>query len=149
MGHRRRAREYAVQVLFQIDLTGDSPETVLRGFWANLDAEPDVRDFTERLVRGVIADREALDQRIVLAASNWRIERMAVVDRNTLRMAVYEMLHDQATPIAVVLDEAIEIAKRFGSEDSGRFINGILDAIRQRVEEERAVTPPEGEAAPR
>ena len=84
-----------------------------------------------------------------MAASNWRIERMAVVDRNTLRMAVYEMLHDQATPIAVVLDEAIEIAKRFGSEDSGRFINGILDAIRQRVEEERAVTPPEGEAAPR
>lgn len=134
MGQRRRARECALQMLFQIDLTGTTPPDVFGTFWTGQEAGEDVRAFAERLVLGVSHELRALDRAIGVSATNWRIERMAVVDRNVLRMAVYEMLHDVPTPPAVVIDEAIEVAKKFGSEDSGSFINGILDDVRRRVE---------------
>ncbi len=130
MGRRRRAREFALQVLFQIDLTGGVPDEVLRQFWSGQDVEPDVRAFAERLVHGVVDRRVQIDARIVEAAEHWRIERMGVVDRNVLRIAVYELASEDGTPKAVVIDESIEIAKRFGGEGSGGFINGILDSIR-------------------
>ena len=136
MGQRRRARECALQLLFQIDLTGDPVVEALERFWTSLEADEEVRSFTERLVNGVLDEREAIDRRIVEAAEHWRIERMAVVDRNVLRLAVCELLSHENPP-AVVIDEAIEIAKRFGSEESGGFINGILDTIRARVDSER------------
>lgn len=136
MGQRRRAREYALQLLFQIDLTGDSVGDALERFWPSLEAEEGVRSFAERLVKGVLAEREAIDRQIVDAAEHWRIERMAVVDRNVLRLAVFE-LNAREDPPPVVIDEAIEVAKRFGSEESGGFINGILDTIRARVASER------------
>ena len=134
MGQRRRARECALQMLFQIDLTGTTPPDVFGTFWTGQEAGEDVRAFAERLVLGVTHEVRALDRAITVSATNWRIERMAVVDRNVLRMAVYELLHDVPTPPAVVIDEAIEVAKKFGSEDSGSFINGILDDVRRRVE---------------
>ena len=134
MGQRRRARECALQMLFQIDLTGTTPPDVFGTFWTGQEAGEDVRSFAERLVLGVTHELRALDRAITVSATNWRIERMAVVDRNVLRMAVYELLHDAPTPPAVVIDEAIEVAKKFGSEDSGAFINGILDDVRRRVE---------------
>ncbi len=130
MGRRRSAREFALQVLFQIDLTESAADEVLGQFWSRQDPDPEVRAFTERLVHGVVNRRTEIDSRIVEAAENWRIERMGVVDRNVLRMAVYELSSEEGTPEAVVIDEAIEIAKRFGSEGSGGFINGILDSIR-------------------
>ena len=130
MGRRRRAREFALQVLFQIDLTGGVPDEVLRQFWSGQDVEPDVRAFAERLVHGVVDRRVQIDARIVEAAEHWRIERMGVVERNVLRIAVYELASEEGTPEAVVIDESIEIAKRFGGEGSGGFINGILDSIR-------------------
>jgi N utilization substance protein B len=136
VGRRRRAREHALQVLFQIDLTGGSAAEVLDGFWSGLDADEEVRSFTERLVRGVLADRETIDRRIGDAARNWRLDRMPVVDRNVLRVAVHE-LGSSDNPASVVIDEAIEVAKRFGSEGSGAFINGILDTIHERMEAER------------
>jgi N utilization substance protein B len=136
VGQRRRAREHALQVLFQIDLTGATAAEALERFWDGLDAEDSVRCFTELLVNGVLADREAIDRRVVEAAEHWRLERMAVVDRNVLRVAVYEMLSEDS-PHPVVIDEAIEVAKRFGSEDSAGFINGILDTIRRRIESEK------------
>ena len=134
MGQRRRARECALQMLFQIDLTGTTPPDVFATFWTGQETGEDVRAFAERLVLGVAGELRALDRAIAVSATNWRIERMAVVDRNVLRMAVYELLHDPATPAPVVIDEAIEVAKKFGSEDSGSFINGILDNVRRRVE---------------
>jgi N utilization substance protein B len=134
LGQRRRARECALQMLFQIDLTGTTPPDVFGTFWTGQEAGEDVRSFAERLVLGVTHELRALDRAITVSATNWRIERMAVVDRNVLRMAVYELLHDAPTPPAVVIDEAIEVAKKFGSEDSGAFINGILDDVRRRVE---------------
>ena len=134
MGQRRRARECALQMLFQIDLTGTAPPEVFATFWSGQETGEDVRVFAERLVLGVAGELRTLDRAIAISATNWRIERMAVVDRNVLRMAVYELLHDPATPAPVVIDEAIEVAKKFGSEDSGSFINGILDDVRRRVE---------------
>ena len=121
-------------MLFQIDLTGTAPPEVFATFWTGQEMGEDVRAFAERLVLGVAGELRALDRAIAVSATNWRIERMAVVDRNVLRMAVYELLHDPATPAPVVIDEAIEVAKKFGSEDSGSFINGILDDVRRRVE---------------
>ena len=100
MGQRRRARECALQMLFQIDLTGTTPPDVFGTFWTGQEAGEDVRAFAERLVLGVSHELRALDRAIAVSATNWRIERMAVVDRNVLRMAVYEMLHDLRHVIA-------------------------------------------------
>jgi len=141
LGQRRRARECALQMLFQIDLTGVRPEEVFGTFWAGQDAGDDTRRFAERLVEGVIAHRQRLDSALAGSAANWRVERMATVDRNVLRMAIYELLLERDTPAAVVLDEAIEVAKKFGSEESGAFINGILDDVRRRVERGELLAP--------
>lgn len=121
-------------MLFQIDLAGGKPDEVFPGFWAGQQPEEEVRTFAERLVVGVMRERARLDPIISSAAEHWRLERIATVDRNVLRIAVFELLHESDTPAAVCIDEAIEIAKRFGSEQSGMFINGVLDAIRRRVE---------------
>ncbi len=131
MGKRRRARECAVQMLFQIDLSGVEPAEVYTQFWEAHDMEADVRTFSQELVDGVYAERDSLDARIGKAAQRWRLERMAVVDRNVLRMALYEMNRQPQTPTAVVIDEAIEVARRFGSEESAKFVNGVLDALRR------------------
>lgn len=138
MGRRRKAREYALQVLFQIDLTAEEARTALDQFWTGRDVPADERSFAESLVNGVLEQRRELDRWIVGSADNWRIERMAVVDRNVLRLAVHELLNEVQTPPAVVIDEAVAVAKRFGSGDSGGFINGVLDSIRLRVEKERS-----------
>jgi len=136
VGQRRRAREHALQVLFQIDLTGGATGEVLERFWAGLEIDDGVREFTERLVRGVLAEREAIDRRVVGAAERWKLERMPVVDRNVLRLAVFELLADESPP-PVVIDEAIEVAKRFGGEESAGFINGVLDTIRGHIDSEK------------
>ena len=121
-------------MLFQIDLAGGAPGEIYPHFWKEHEAELEVKSFAEGLVEGVIDRREALDRIIGEAAEHWRLERMAVVDRNILRMAVYELAWLPDTPAAVVLDEAIEVGKKYGSEQSGSFINGILDAVRKRIE---------------
>jgi N utilization substance protein B len=136
VGRRRRAREHALQILFQIDLTGGNAEEVLESFWGELDAGDDVREFTARLVRGTLADREQIDRRVAEAAKNWRLERMPAVDRNVLRIAVYELVSADSPP-PVVIDEAIEVARRFGGEESAGFVNGVLDEIRARLDAER------------
>jgi N utilization substance protein B len=119
-------------VLFQLDLTGASPADVFEHFWDGQDVAEETRSFSEALVLGVCRTQDETDLKIAEAAEHWRLDRMAVVDRNVLRMAVYEMLHLPDTPDAVVIDEAIEVARKFGSEDSAKFINGILDSILRR-----------------
>jgi len=123
-------------MLFQIDLTDAVPAEVFPGFWDARDAEPEVRRFAEALVDGVVGKRDHLDGIIAGTAEHWRIDRMAVVDRNVLRLATYEMLGHPETPVAVIIDEAIEIARKYGSAESGGFINGVLDAVRRRIERE-------------
>lgn len=121
-------------MLFQLDLAGGEPDGIFDEFWASREADADSRTFAEHLVRGVHARSTELDGVIAGSSENWRVDRMAVVDRNVLRVAVYEMLLDPETPPLVIIDEAIEVGKRFGSEKSGSFINGILDGIRRRIE---------------
>jgi N utilization substance protein B len=119
-------------MLFQIDLAGDTPAQVFEHFWeGQLEADAPTRAFAERLVSGVTQERPRLDRAIVDQARNWRLERMAVVDRNVLRLAVWELLFDPETPAPVVIDEAVEVARRYGSEQSASFINGVLDAVRR------------------
>jgi N utilization substance protein B len=130
LGQRRRARECAVQMLFQIDLSGDEPQEVYAQFWESHDVEADVRAFSQELVDGVCATRDGLDKTIGESSKRWRLSRMPIVDRNILRMAVFEMNRSPQTPPAVVIDEAIEVARRFGTDESARFVNGVLDAIR-------------------
>lgn len=142
MGQRRRARECALQMLFQIDLTDGSAEEVFRQFWSGQTAGDETRAFAEELVLGVVRGRRSLDRVVAASAENWRIERMAIVDRNVLRMAVYEMLFRRETPAIVVIDEAIEVAKKFGSEESGGFINGVLDDVRRRLERGEITSAP-------
>jgi N utilization substance protein B len=129
MGSRRKARECALQVLYQIDISGAAPEDALNSFWQNFEYAPDIAEFAANLVRGVILHRDAIDHLIQDSSRNWKLDRMARVDRNILRMAVFELLHRPEIPKKVTLNEAIEIAKRYGSEDSSAFINGILDHI--------------------
>jgi N utilization substance protein B len=130
---RRQAREHALQVLFQLDMTRDDPEEALALHWREREVDEATRAFTERIVRGAFADAIRIDDLIRTSADNWRIERMAAVDRNVIRCAIFELLHEPDTPPAVVIDEAIEIAKRFGGEESGQFVNGVLDAVRKNL----------------
>jgi N utilization substance protein B len=121
--------------LFSCDLRQQPVDEALAAFYKTLDSEeedptpgqPD--EFMETLVRGATTQAAAIDQRISAKSDHWRLDRMPAVDRNILRLAVYEMLHERETPKLVVLDEAIELAKKFGSEQSGRFVNGLLDGL--------------------
>ncbi len=130
MGARREGREAAVQFLYQRDLNGNINAGSVEGFWDLRPANKKVREFGTNLAEGVLANQEAIDERIRKSASNYDLHRIAAVDRNILRIAIYEMLFCPEVPPVVSINEAIEIAKRFGSEDSGRFVNGVLDRIR-------------------
>ncbi len=129
VGRRRRARECALQMLFQADMSGTSPDELFEQFWASRPEGTATRNFAERLVRGVLEHREAIDRALQRVSEHWRLERMPVVDRNVLRLGAYELLYEHEIPPAVAIDEAIEIAKRFGGESSAAFINGVLDAL--------------------
>jgi N utilization substance protein B len=138
VGRRTKARECAFQILYQWQISGEPIAGVLESFWRVRSGTPEARAMAERLARGASARSEALDQQIAEAATHWRIERIAPVDRTILRLGAYELAEEKATPAAVVLDEAVELAKRFGEEDSPAFVNGVLDAIRKRVRGEPA-----------
>ena len=140
---RHRSREVALQVLFAIDLRrakqGVEPvaQEVFDDVAAHFEMPEAAKAFAKELVCGVADDAQAIDERLRSAARNWRLERMAVVDRNVLRLATYELLQTQ-TPIAVVLDEAVEMARRFGDDPSPAFVNGVLDGVARAVRVEQA-----------
>jgi transcription antitermination protein NusB len=135
---RHRARQQALQLLFQWDLRRTPVEELMRGYYDSLllseesIARPRPDEFAEVLLRGVIDQQTEIDDRISRNAAHWRLERMPVVDRNILRLAVYEMLRTD-TPPAVVIDEALELGRRFSGEESVHFINGVLDAVRREL----------------
>lgn len=133
MDRRRQARVCAVQMLFQIDVGGEDPSHVFPAFWEDRRFGTEVREMAERLVRGTVARRDAIDSLVEESSEHWRLARMPVVDRNILRLAVYEFLCEK-TPQIVVIDEAVDLAKRFGGEESGQFVNGLLDSLRKRLE---------------
>jgi len=131
---RRRSREYALQLLFQLELAGNKlNESVLSEFWEDNDEDQEVKDFTHAIVRTTLANLEHIDATIRKAAEHWSIERMASIDRNILRAATYELLYRSDIPSSVVINEALEIAKKYSTEDSAPFINGLLDKIANQV----------------
>jgi N utilization substance protein B len=125
-------------MLFQWDITHDTIEQIQATFWDGQDEPEETHVFADALASGAIASVEKIDALIGRHAENWRLDRMAVVDRNILRLATYEFLHDAETPKTVVINEAIEIARRFSSQESPQFINGILDSIRKEIESQGA-----------
>jgi len=139
MGSRRKARECALQMLFAADVAEMSATDVVRSYWAELgeaDLDETARQFATRLAAGTLQNLELLDDRIRSRAEHWRISRMAVVDRNILRLAVYEFLHEP-TPRTVAINEALEIARRFSPYEATQFINGILNAIKRDLDEQQ------------
>ena len=129
MGARRKARELAVQMLYQHDMSGNDPDTIISTFEDLQKSKPNTREFAIRVFKGTIDHLPKIDEMIQAQAENWRLPRMAAVDRNIIRLSVYEFLHEDDTPKLVIIDEAIEIAKKFGTQKSSQFINGILDGI--------------------
>jgi len=131
MGTRRRARESALQLLYQLDVGGGEPSSAIDRYWGELEEPLDVvlKDFARTLVEGVWGRREEIDDMIASYSTNWKISRMAAVDKNILRMAIYELLYCVDIPVKVTLNEAIEIAKKYGTTESGAFVNGILDNV--------------------
>jgi transcription antitermination protein NusB len=137
MGKRRRARELALQVLFQLEYNPGDPDASFDRACLCFSPPKETRAFARQLVQGVWANRENLDKLIAKSSKNWRIERMSRVDRNVLRMAVFEVLHLKEIPPKVAIDEAVELGKRFGTEESGAFVNGVLDHIYNSLSPER------------
>jgi transcription antitermination protein NusB len=135
MGTRRKSRELALQMLFQADMGRQQPEQVRHTFWgAHESVSEDVRGFTEDLFRVAMDHSQDIDDLIARHAENWRMDRMAAVDRNLLRAAVAELIGFPATPRAVVINEALEIARKFSGPESVQFINGVLDSVGRELE---------------
>jgi N utilization substance protein B len=131
---RRRAREYALQILFQIDFKSQEvSRNDFEDFWLDKNESEDVRKFTEELVRGTIERLAEIDSRLAKVAENWVLKRMAAVDRNILRFAAFEILYRKDIPPAVTINEAVEIAKKFSSSEAAPFINGILDKLAKEM----------------
>ena len=137
MKKRTRARELALQALYQLDLQGESFATEVGDFVRDEEPDAETADFAIELVRGVVVEQEAIDEAIRAVAQNWDLERMAVVDRNVLRMATHELMHRDEIPPKVSINEAIELGKRFSTKNSGAFINGILDRIKSSLAESK------------
>jgi N utilization substance protein B len=131
---RTKARERALQALYQIDVAATGLDEALSRFWKSFEpVEREVRDLAEQLVRGVAEHRRDLDETIEAVSTHWRLDRMAKVDRNVLRLATYELVHRPDVPVRVVINEAIELGKKYGSESSGAFVNGVLDKVAQQL----------------
>ncbi len=136
MGRRRRARETALQILYQIEMTETPHNEALALYHESFEAPSSVWPFTEQLVQGVQTHKADIDQLIVAASEHWRLERMSLVDRNILRIALFEMLYCADIPPKVSINEAVDLGKTFGTEESGAFINGILDHILPELRKE-------------
>ena len=142
MGSRHQARERALQILFQYDIHG-KPGLWLDVFWKENEAPEDVKAFAERLVAGVLEHKRELDALIEKYATNWKISRMPIVDRNILRAGVFELVWMDDVPAKVTVNEAIELAKSFGDDDASKFVNGVLDQV---LNKELTLAPKQREA---
>jgi N utilization substance protein B len=136
MGTRRQARELAMQALFYMDMQNNVSLQMLKHFCDNFHPPPKVDLFFQTLVNGVLEKRHEIDALIERFSKNWKISRMSCVDRNVMRIAVYELLHCEDIPPKVSINEAVDVGKKFGTEESGAFINGIMDSIRDALDKD-------------
>ena len=132
MGARRKARELALQMLFQRDISGNQPDQIIDTFEELQKSKANTREFATKIFRGTVDHVTEIDEMIQNQAENWRLSRMAAVDRNIIRMSIYEFLHETDTPKLVIIYEANEIAKKYGTQKTSQFINGMLDGILKR-----------------
>jgi N utilization substance protein B len=133
MGARTGGREAALKMLFALEASQIDLDTAIALFWREFGGDPETRPYADESVRGVLDQLTDLDETIRIASDNWRIERMTRVDRNVLRLGTWELKYKTDVPRAVILDEAIELAKRYGSEESGAFVNGVLNQIAENL----------------
>lgn len=138
MGQRSKARVCAMQMLYQREWSGETPERVIEDFWTMRNGTAAVRAMAERLFTGTEREREGIDADITRVMTNWELGRLAAIERNVLRLGAYELKCEDQTPAAVIIDEAIEISKRYGEADSSSFVNGILDALKRRYRDKTA-----------
>ena len=136
MGLRRVARECALQMLYELDVGGNTKDEILNTFWQMNQHPPKVRDFADELFKGTVRSLRQIDTIIQRHTKNWRLSRMAAVDRNILRLAVFEFLSKSKTPGTVVINEALEIAKKFSTYESAQFVNGILDSVKNDLSQQ-------------
>jgi transcription antitermination protein NusB len=132
-GARHKAREVALQVLYEIDSVGHNAEEAINSILSRIEVSEDVSIFARELVNGVLINREQLDQNIRDFAPAWPLEQISIIDRNILRLAIFEILHDNKIPVKVAINEAVELAKTFGSNNSSRFVNGVLGSVSNLV----------------
>ena len=135
MGRRRKAREDTLRILFRLEFENKQIEKTLDQYWKNKKASEEIKEYSTWLVNGVISDQAKIDNIIQQVSEHWRISRMALVDRNILRMAVFELLYEEKIAPAIVINEAIEIAKKYSGEEAATFVNGILDAVRKDLKD--------------
>jgi transcription antitermination protein NusB len=139
MGHRRIARECALQMMYELDVGKHSRDEILRAYWLMNEHPQKVRDFAEQLFTGTVLRLKEIDKVIQRHTKNWRLIRMAVIDRNVLRLAVFEFLSGGTTPETVIINEALEVARKFSTLESAQFVNGILDSIKNELKEKGAM----------
>ncbi|HSP99759.1 MAG TPA: transcription antitermination factor NusB [Candidatus Dormibacteraeota bacterium] len=135
MSARRKGRELALQVLYQLDMSGESSEQGLHAFADSFDVSPKAREFAWNLVRGVREQRAEIDAQLAAASENWKLDRLAQIDATVIRIAVYEM--SNGLPMEIAINEAVEVARRYGTTESAAFVNGVLDAVAKRLGLER------------
>jgi len=129
MGARRSGREAALQMLFAMEALAASPDEVIANFWKSFEADPEGKAYADEVVRGVAEHREEIDKVLASASENWRVERMTRLDRNLLRLGTFELMKRADVPSPVILDEAVELAKQFGTDESSAFVNGVLNRV--------------------
>ncbi len=134
MGQRRKAREETLRILYRIEFDNRPVEETLDIYWKNKKSPPSTREYSTWLVNGIASNQKKIDTIIQEASEHWRLSRMALIDRNILRMAVFELLHEKNIAAAIIINEAIEIAKKYSGAEAATFVNGILDAIRKNLE---------------
>jgi N utilization substance protein B len=135
MGRRRKAREETLRILFRLEFENKQIDKTLNQYWQSKKTSEEIKEYSTWLVKGIISDQAKIDNIIQQVSEHWRISRMAIVDRNILRMAVFELLYEESIAPAIVINEAIEIAKKYSGDEAATFVNGILDAIRKNLKE--------------
>jgi N utilization substance protein B len=144
MGRRRKAREHTLRILFQLEFENEKLEEAVSQYWENRKIPEEIKEYSTWLVKGIAAHQEKIDRIIQSVSEHWRISRMALIDRNILRMAVFELLYEENLAPAIVINEAIEIARRYSGDEAVTFVNGILDAIRKNMDKEKKVLKEKG-----
>jgi N utilization substance protein B len=137
MGRRRKAREETLRILYRLEFDNRQPEETLSQYWENKKTNQATREYSTWLVNGIISHHKKIDTIIQNASEHWRLSRMALIDRNILRMAVFELLYEENIEPAVVINEAIEIAKAYSGDEAATFVNGVLDAIRKNLRNQK------------